>query len=132
MDPKKTQIKDIMKHEVSTVSPKIPIEAAAKMMYEQNVSSLIIEPVDELDTFGIITRKDIIEALITERMIEFPQLVEDVMSKPAITAGGNLSIENCLKLMRIVGTRRLPVIEGTKLTGIISNTDIFKKYLSKL
>jgi len=131
MNPKKTQIKDIMQPQVKTISAKTPIEKAAQMMYEQKVSSLIIEPADERDTFGILTRKDVIEALIIDRMLEFPQLVEDVMSKPAITASGNLSIENCMKLMRMAGTRRLPVVDGTKLTGIISNTDIFISYFRK-
>jgi CBS domain-containing protein len=54
------------------------------------------------------------------------------MTKPAITVNLGMSIYNCQLLMRMVGVRRLPVIDGNQLVGILSNTDIFGKLLEDI
>ncbi len=127
MDMKKLMVQDLMKTDVKIVNQNTTLLAAAKMMHDLGVSSLIVEPYDDRDTFGIITRKDIIEALFTETIGGIEVLVEDIMSKPAITVNIGLSIYSCQQLMRMVGFRRLLVLDGTDLVGILSNTDIFAK-----
>ncbi|HET97877.1 MAG TPA: DUF342 domain-containing protein [Desulfurivibrio alkaliphilus] len=54
--------------------------------------------------------------------------------RTVVMVGANpaLSIENCLLLMRVTGTRRLPVVEGEKLVGMISNFDVFNRLLGEL
>ena len=97
------------------------------MMHDFGISSLIIAPDEEGDAFGIVTRKDIVAAIVTEAFQGTLQLVDDVMTKPAITVNKDFSIYNCQQLMRMVGVRRLPVVEGAELVGILSNSDIFAK-----
>lgn len=127
MDMKKLMVQDLMQTDVKMVNKNTTLLAAAKMMHDLGVSSLIVEPYDDGDAFGIITRKDIIEALVTDSIGGIEDLVEDIMSKPAITVNIGLSIYSCQQLMRMVGVRRLPVLDGTDLVGILSNTDIFAK-----
>jgi len=55
-----------------------------------------------------------------------------VMTKPAFTVSNGLSISNCHQMMRMVGVRRLPVVDGTQLVGIISNADIFAKLVEDM
>ena len=59
MDMLKLGAKDLMQSDAKTVGKTTSLSAAAKMMQELRVSSLIVEPDDEGDAFGIITRKDI-------------------------------------------------------------------------
>ena len=132
MRARELRVREVMKPAVKTIAKEATIEAAARMMEELGVSSLVIEPDDDKDAFGIVTRKDVIEALLLHEDEDLSYLVEDVMSKPAITIAGHLSIENCLRMMRVAGTRRLPVVEGTQLIGIISNTDIFTKIIAQI
>jgi CBS domain-containing protein len=127
MDAKKLKVKELMRKEVRKVDKNTPLMDAAKMMRDLGISSLIIEPDEAGDAFGIITRKDIVEAVITEAFDGALQVVEDIMTQPAITVNENFSIFNCQQLMRMAGVRRLPVVDGTNLVGILSNTDIFKK-----
>ena len=129
MDANKLKVKDLMRTDVKIVGKSTPLLEAAKMMRDFGVSSLIIAPDEEGVAFGIITRKDIVEAFVTEAPQENLQLVEDVMTKPAITVNKDFSIYNCQQLMRMVGVRRLPVIEGAELVGILSNSDIFAKLI---
>ena len=123
--------KDLMRSDVKRISKNKTLPEAVDLMGDLNVSSLIIEPENEHDACGIITRKDIVGILFSDRDGWESYLVEDVMSKPAITANANLSIANCQQLMNIVGVRRLPIVDGDKVVGILSNTDIFLKLIEK-
>ena len=79
MDMLKLRAKDLMQSDAKTVGKSTLLSAAAKMMQELRVSSLIIEPDDESDAFGIITRKDILQAFAADRIEATPCLVEDAM-----------------------------------------------------
>jgi signal-transduction protein with cAMP-binding, CBS, and nucleotidyltransferase domain len=132
MDVNITRVKDLMQTDVKTVRKDVKLLAATKMMRDFNVSSLVVEPEDERDTFGIITRKDIVEAMVMDPARGVSLAVDDVMTKPALSVGSGLSISNCHRMMRMVGVRRLPVVDGTKLVGILSNADIFAKLVEKI
>ena len=130
MNAKTVKVGDLMNREVRYIDKNTSIILAAKQMIEERVSSFIIKPDDKLDAFGIITRKDVVEALINAGTGETSILVKDVMTKPSITVSPELSIFNCHQMMLMVGVRRMPVVEGNKLKGIISNSDILKNIVS--
>jgi CBS domain-containing protein len=132
MDVNITRVKDLMQTDVKTVRKDVKLPAAIKMMRDLNVSSLVVEPEDERDTFGIITRKDIVETMVMDPAGGISLAVDDVMTKPALSVGSGLSISNCHQMMRMVGVRRLPVVDGTKLVGILSNADIFAKLVEDI
>jgi CBS domain-containing protein len=127
MDIKKLRVRDLMRSDVKTVNKNALLLEAARHMREMHVTSLVIEPGDDSDAFGIITQKDILNVMLMAGEDDFTSQVGEAMTKPAITVGPTLSIENCLLLMRVAGARRLPVVEGQKLIGIISNTDVFER-----
>jgi len=54
------------------------------------------------------------------------------MSSPALTVPASLSVEHCLRMMKMVGIRRLPVVEDDRLVGILSNTDVFTRIVEEL
>ena len=123
--------RDLMKKDVKTIKEMDSINKAITTMIDLGVSSLVIERNDDKDAFGMITRKDIVEALIPE--IETgveAMLVEDIMSKPVITVNPDLSIFQCYQMMRMMGVRRMPVVDDKELVGILSSTDLFH-YLTK-
>ena len=125
MDLTELCAKNLMQKEVKTVSENTTLETAAKMMRDYGVSSLVVERKDEKDALGIITRKDIVEALVSDAIGGKRQLVEEVMTKPAITVPPGISIYHCLQTMRMIGVRRIPIVDGNELVGILSNSDVF-------
>ena len=132
MDAKKIIVKDLMKADAKTVKKEVTLFTAIKMMHDFGVSSLIIEPESDGDAFGIITRKDVVEAIVMDPAGGTSLLVDDVMTKPAITVNSSLSISYCHQMMRMVGVRRLPVVDGSKLIGVLSNANIFEKLVEDL
>ena len=132
MDVNITKAKDLMQTDVKTVHKEVKLLAATKMMRDFNVSSLVVESENDGDAFGIITRKDIVEAIVMDPTGGLSLVVDDVMTKPAFTVSAGLSISNCHQMMRMVGVRRLPVVDGAKLVGILSNADVFAKLAEKI
>jgi len=132
MDVNRIRVKDLMKVDAKTVHKDATLFTAIKMMRDFGVSSLIIEPESDGDAFGIITRKDVIEAIVMDPAGGTSLIVDDVMTKPAITVSSGLSISNCHQMMRMVGVRRLPVVDGSKLIGILSNANIFAKLVEDI
>ncbi|NLV16358.1 MAG: CBS domain-containing protein [Syntrophomonadaceae bacterium] len=52
--------------------------------------------------------------------------VSEVMASPVVTVSARNSLQECLDIMRENNVRRLPVVEGAKLVGIIVQHDIEK------
>jgi len=132
MDVDNIRVKELMKTEVKTVHKDVSLLTAIKRMHNLGVSSLVIEPESDGDAFGIITRKDVVEAIVMNPAGGTLLLVDDVMTTPAFTVNSGLSISNCHQMMRMVGVRRLPVVDGTQLIGILSNANIFEKLVEDL
>lgn len=130
MNAKSVKVGDMMNRDTKFIGKNISIISAGKQMIEKHVSSFIIKPDDQHDAFGIITRKDVVESLINAGMGDTSLLVKDVMTKPCLTVHPELSIYNCHQMMLMVGVRRMPVVEGNTLVGIISNSDILKNIVS--
>ena len=132
MNIEKLRVQELMQKDVKLTNKSTTIPKAARMMRDSGVSSLIVEPDDDGDAFGIITRRDIIEAFLSNTISGPSHLVEDAMTKPAITVNLGASIHNCQMMMRMVGVRRLPVVDGNQLVGILSNADIFGRLLEDI
>jgi len=132
MDVNELRAKDLMREEVETICETATLLAAAKRMRDCNVSSLVVERINEMDAFGIITRKDIVEELVEEAMSSGGKTVGDIMTKPAFTVSPHLAVRHCLQMMKMVGIRRVPVVEGEELVGILSNSDLFQRLIEDL
>lgn len=117
---------DLMHSNVSTVAEATPLVEAARLMYDLRVSSLVVNQESDRDAFGILTRKDIVEALSSDLPGSDTLLVKDVMTKPAIVVPPELAIAHCVRLMRMAGVRRVPVVKNGQLVGILSNSDLFR------
>jgi CBS domain-containing protein len=94
-------------------------EVAVKMK-ELNVGAIPI--VDEEKLVGMITDRDIVIRGVAEKHPGSTK-VEDIMSDKLITITADSSTQEAAKLMADHQIRRLPVVEGDKLIGIVSLGD---------
>jgi signal-transduction protein with cAMP-binding, CBS, and nucleotidyltransferase domain len=129
MNIKSKKVGDLMNSDVKIIDKNASIISVAKQMMESHVSSFIVMPDDPHDAFGIITRKDVVETFVNSGTGDTSLQVKDVMSKPCLCVHPELSVYNCFQMMEMVGVRRMPVTEGSKLVGIISNTDILNSII---
>ena len=123
-----TPVNELMTREVKFIRDNISLLDAVWKMKEFQVSSLVVESSNKADGFGIITQKDIINKLIDAEPGQQHTIVADIMTRPAVTVPPTMSVLSSVKLMKRLNIRRVPVSAGSEIIGILSNTDIFRKF----
>ncbi|MBI5118889.1 CBS domain-containing protein [Candidatus Poribacteria bacterium] len=125
---RETLVRDLMNREVKFIREDISLLDAVWKMKEFGVSCLVVESANKADGYGIVTRKDLINKLIDPEPGEQHAFVSDVMSRPIVTVPPTVSVSACVKLMKRFNMRRVPVFDGKQIVGILSNSDIFKRF----
>jgi CBS domain-containing protein len=121
-------VKDIMTKEVKFIDEDVTIWEAIKRMGEEQVSCFIVNKRSKHDVYGIISRRDLIDNFVEPGVGQRNYTVGDIMNKPVVTIPPDCPVKYCAHLMKSLGYRRLPVYDGENIIGIISNSDIIKKY----
>lgn len=116
----------LMSPEPVVIDSSQPLRAAARLMLERGIHCLLVlgEP-GRLP--GIITSKDIVLVLCDGEPELLDQLsVADAMTTPAICVQHDVTIGDCIRVMRMSGVRSAPVLEGLEPVGILSFTDVLE------
>lgn len=117
-------VRDIMARNIKTVKPDDSVHTAVQKMIKFDIGSVIV--VSSGRPIGIITETNIMRRIVGPRMDPTTVWVKDIMSSPLISIGENSAVEEAAKIMADRKINRLPVINGKKLVGLISSTDIVK------
>lgn len=120
--------KEIMRTEVVTVSPLIPVTEAAILMRNEDVGSVVVVD-EERRPIGIITDRDIVVSAVADRKNPEEMTVGELMlrkpiSRELITVDEDEDVFDILEVLARNSIRRVPVVRGEKLVGIVSVDDI--------
>lgn len=118
-----TTARDIMTGGVECAHVNDTVTEAAKKMRDLQVGALPICGEDNR-LKGMITDRDIVLNCVAEGMDTTDVKVQDYAGGEIVTIGADDSIDEALRTMRGAGVRRLPVIDGHDLVGMISQADI--------
>ena len=122
-----TTAREIMTGGAECVGENETLATAAKKMQELDVGSLPICGEDQR-LKGMITDRDIVIKCIASggdpRSVKAGELAQ---GKP-VTIGADDSVEEAIETMKSHKVRRLPVIDGHNLIGIVSQGDIARNY----
>lgn len=110
-------VKDVMVRDVAYVVIPGSRDDVLKVLQERKVSGVPVVKKDEV--VGMITRKD----LLRNREEDQTALL---MTREPIVIGPKSSVVEASRLLIKHGIRRLPVVEGRKLVGIITVADIVR------
>lgn len=129
-------VKDFMTAELVTVPSDTKIFDAIDLMKKYDIHRLPVVDKDQL--VGLITEGIIQEALpskatsLSVHEVNYllnKTVVADVMIKDVKTVEPDAELEDAIYLMRHNKINVLPVLEGERLVGIITNNDIFDAFL---
>lgn len=133
-------VRELMTRDPIAVTHDTPVPDALRLMREKKVRRLpVLDSHDRL--VGIVSDKDLLYAspspATTLSMWEIPELlgrlkVEKVMTRNVITVGEQTPLEEAARIMADSKIGGLPVMNGEKLVGIITETDLFKSLLELL
>ncbi len=115
-------VKDVMRRDVVSIAADRTVSDAANLMKDKGVSGLIV--LRSRRPAGIITEKDIVRRVVCEKKDPGKTLVGDVMSAPLIAVGPLASLEDAADAFMRGRVKKLAVVSGGVLEGIISVTDI--------
>jgi CBS domain-containing protein len=121
------KVESIMTRNVITIMGSATVAEAVKLMKEKGLRALIVEPRNEFDPFGTITESDIVYKVVAFGHDPNKMRVYEIMTKPCIVVTPDLGAEYVARLFAQNRIRRSPVVQGNKLLGIVSITDILVK-----
>ncbi len=113
-----------MTRTVITATPDMTAAQAGKRMVEHKVGSIII--VKEGKPLGIVTESDMVAKVIFKNIKPSAIKLDQLMSKPLITTRSSDDVNDAVLKMAQKKIRRLPVIDGDTLVGIITDADIIQ------
>ncbi|MDI6798450.1 MAG: CBS domain-containing protein [Candidatus Aenigmarchaeota archaeon] len=115
-------VKDIMTRSVVTVDENRTVKYAGELMKKTRKGTLIVTRKNR--PVGIVTDSDMIRKVISKNAKPSELRVKMIMSKPLVTIKPSDDIVEATRKMKRSNIKRLPVVEGGKIVGIISLTDI--------
>ncbi len=109
---------DIMTRKVYTIHPEASAQEAAQLLFQHRISGLPVVNKDN-KIIGMVTEADIISKVHREGL-----RVADIMSHEVISVTENTAVGEIASLLTERKIKRVPVVDGDKLIGIVSRGDI--------
>ena len=103
---------------VWSIGPDAMAFNAIQLMDEKNVGALPV--LDNKALVGIVSERDCTRKVIVKDRSAKDTSVGDIMTKQVLTVNPGSSVTECMRIMTERRVRHLPVLEGTKLVGILS------------
>lgn len=138
------KVSDIMTLGAATVTPESSLAEAIRCMGSHNISGLPVVDGDG-ELHGIISEGDFFRKSTDSFRLDSlfdagPEArrdaldstrAGDLMSTELVTVDGDASLTDAIGLMERHGVKRLPVMSGGKLAGLISRADILRTVLDE-
>lgn len=114
-------VADVMTEASVADAPSETLRAAAARMWRQQTGSLLIMDGDRL--VGILTERDLLRAVARGADVDDTP-VREVMTTEVHTVNSHASLHDTARLMAANWIRHLPVVEGEKVVGVVSQRDL--------
>jgi CBS domain-containing protein len=116
------KICDVMSKDVITALPGDSVHDALQHMSESQVSCLVVT--DGERVIGVVSERDVLRA-VSGSPVDLRRItIAQTMSSPVQSVTPNVSVLKAGRIMQARQIRRLPVLDGKHLVGIVTQTDI--------
>ena len=112
---------------VRSIAPDATVFDAIARMAEHNIGSLLVMDGDEI--IGIVTERHYARGVVLKGKSSPSTSVQDIMERSVVCVGPEQTVEQCMVLMSDKRVRHLPVVDGTKVIGILSIGDLVKSII---
>jgi CBS domain-containing protein len=117
--------RDVMTEAPAYLKEDAPVSEAAKRMADEDAGAL---PVCRADgkLVGMVTDRDVVVKVLASGKDPSKTTAGELASdqSEAVTIGADDSVEEALRTMADHKVRRLPVIDGTEMVGIVAQADL--------
>ncbi|MEE2039240.1 CBS domain-containing protein [Nocardiopsis sp. CT-R113] len=115
-------VAEVMSPGVSTVTAETSLREAAEVMRDADVGDVVVT--DRGHLRGILTDRDIVVRCLADGGDPDVVRVGDVCSTEMVTVPRQSSVKDAVHAMRTATVRRLPVVEGDEVVGVVTMGDL--------
>jgi CBS domain-containing protein len=115
-------IADIMRVDVVTASPDTPVSEVATTMRDETVGSVVVVEGDA--PVGLVTDRDIAVRIAADALDSTEMTARQMMTEDPVTVEVDTGILELCNAMHDEGVRRMPVVDGDDLAGIVTLDDL--------
>jgi CBS domain-containing protein len=119
------QIRDVMTTNPTTIERSTSVLEAAKVMAGEDVGPLPVTDGGRL--VGIVTDRDIVTRVLADERDPQSTTVGDICSSDLVTVTPEDDLDQALRKMASAQVRRLPVVEGDRIIGIVAQADVARQ-----
>jgi CBS domain-containing protein len=116
------KVEDVMVKEVVTIEGDSSVKEAAEIMNKFEIGCLIA--VRRGKAMGIITERDLLKRVIADSKDSQKTKVKDIMTSPLVITEPCMDLGEAVQLMFQMKIKKLPVVNGKRLVGLVTLTDI--------
>jgi CBS domain-containing protein len=116
-------VQQMMSSPVVRVAPDDSVADALRAMIDRDIGAVVV--VDDGRPVGVFTERDVSRRILDDRELLIRR-VGDVMSAPVVSVAPTDEVVFIFGLMTDKRIRRLPVVEGDRLVGIITERDLLR------
>jgi CBS domain-containing protein len=116
-------VQQMMSSPVVRVAPDDSVADALRAMIDRDIGAVVV--VDDGRPVGVFTERDVSRRILDDRELLIRR-VGDVMSAPVVSVAPTDEVVFIFGLMTGKRIRRLPVVEGDRLVGIITERDLLR------
>jgi CBS domain-containing protein len=111
------------------LTPDQTIRDAARYMTERRVGAISV--IEDTRLVGVLSERDIMARAVAAGLDLDRTRVADVMTRDIVVGKADDSHEDGLRKMKQAGCRHLPVIQGDRLMGMVSQRDLLEVDLTE-
>ena len=115
-------VANVMTKSVISVDLDTSVKDCSKLMAKKGVSCAVVTQAGS--AMGIVTERDLVSKVLAEAVDPTKVRVRDVMSTPLITIPPAAALTEAASMMAGYRVRRLVVVDGRSMVGIITTGDI--------
>lgn len=115
-------VADVMTRNPATIERGESAAEAARLMARHDMGDVIVT--DNGTLTGIVTDRDIAVRLVAEEKDPRTPVAEIASEAELVTVTPDVPLEQAVRLMRSQAVRRLPVLQGGRVVGVLSLGDL--------
>ena len=120
-----TKVREIMSTSMTVVDDDASIEQAAVLLADSDVGALPVRGAKDARLKGIITDRDIVVKVVARGKVPSDVTVAEVATLGLVaTVDADKSVEEAIETMKRFRVRRLPVVEGHAVAGMLTQADV--------
>lgn len=120
--------------EVFTAAPGDSVREMVQALAEHGIGALVVVEGsgEDVAVIGVVSERDVVRRLAADGADVLDRPVAEIMTASVVTCAGGDSIDSVAETMTQRRIRHMPVVDGGRLTGIVSIGDVVSHRMRQL